>query len=225
MGIFIYFGVSMPKNTWFHNSIEIFNEIQVTLCTFHLMVWTDWVPDYDMQYEMGWVFIIILSSCILVNMIFIIWHMIREIYFFLKKWWKRFIAWLRRICKKKPPPIKPPTPPPPPVVEKKPEPPKAEPAPYQPMQACLVGGKVTKMVNEDDQEIDRVIMTNTNQTVADDNWKHQAAPVEIEKPEFMSDMPSAMIKLPTSTKEANRVEPALMRKATTAQDLLKRIME
>jgi hypothetical protein len=101
---------------------------------------------------MGWVFIILLSSVFLINVFFIVLSLYRAIKILAIKWWRRFIAWLRRICRKKPKAIKPlpPTPPPPPP------PPKLKVDSYQPMVNALKGGKTVAMVDAENKEVERI---------------------------------------------------------------------
>lgn len=87
LGMLIYFAAFFPRASWQLNFLEACNEVQVTLCTWHLMVFSPWVPDYDTQYFMGWVFIILLSAITLINMVFIFLAIAREIRLLIIKYW------------------------------------------------------------------------------------------------------------------------------------------
>ena len=172
----------MPRIVRWINYLEIFNEVQVTLATYHLMIFTEWVHDKNQQYFMGWVFIIVINMCILGNLMFIVYHAWQEIKLFIIKWWRRFIEWLRLCCKKNPK-----------IIERLPPPPektKFKIDSYQPhTNMCLVGGKVSKMVDNKEIEIDRVLVNIKNEIIDDDHWKHQKAPVEVERPKW-GDIPA-----------------------------------
>lgn len=101
-GVMIYFTHVLPKSSFFLNWLEIFNESQVTLCTYHLYVFTPWVWDYDTQYFMGWVFIIILSLAFLVNILYILFTLYKELKLLCTKWWRIIKEWCKDKCKKKP---------------------------------------------------------------------------------------------------------------------------
>ena len=112
------------------NFLEIWNEIIMMLCSFHLMPWTDWLcqnMEYDwnpidepkqytsartqwkseysceeMQYMIGWSFIIIISLNIFFNLFFVVLK--------IGNFFKLLYMKLSNLCKGRPPPPPPPTP-------------------------------------------------------------------------------------------------------------------
>ena len=186
----IYFGSYFPHKHRLLNRLEIFNELQIMLCTLHLMVFSDYVPDLETQYFMGWVFIVILTSMVIVNMFFILRACAWEIQLFIVKWYRRMAHWwMKNIgCgsferrKPKAKPIAVPTPPAP--VKVIPVPAKVielanKIDPYQPSIVCLIKGKHVCLHNHKNEEIERVKITNKNEIISKDNWKHQSAPLNV----------------------------------------------
>lgn len=57
-----------------------------------------YVPDYDTQYQMGWVFIIILSLAFLINIFFILFQMCKDFRLLCIKYWRRLKEWLKKWC-------------------------------------------------------------------------------------------------------------------------------
>lgn len=88
------------------NWLEIFNESQVTLCTYHLYVFCLYVPDYDTQYFMGWVFIVILSLAFLINIFFILFQMFKDFRLLCIKYWRMLKEKLKKWCPQKEKPEK-----------------------------------------------------------------------------------------------------------------------
>lgn len=194
----MYFAHFLPKYGKRLNAIEIMNEIQVCLCTMHLCIFSDFVPNLDEQYFMGWVFIILLSSAIFINLGFILFTMFLEFKLLWKKYWRLFLWWLKKKCAHRELPAililpEEPTPPPspPPEEEKKEE---FKVASYQPQFVALKGGKLTKMIDAENNEIERIQLNNDNEILDDDNWKHQSKPVDIKRPEW-NDIPQFTSKM------------------------------
>ena len=50
------------------NNIEIVNELFILIVTDHLMLFTDFVPDVNDQYTMGWSVIAVIVLHIFINM-------------------------------------------------------------------------------------------------------------------------------------------------------------
>ena len=67
-----YYGYFRPCETRFHNRVLYFNEFLITVVTWHMMLFTDYVPDQDMQYLIGWSMIISIMLNALINIIVII---------------------------------------------------------------------------------------------------------------------------------------------------------
>ena len=103
----IYQGYYQPKESRFDNIMECFNEIIIMLATYHLMTFTDWILDFDVQYQMGWSFIIIVSLNVLVNMFFILKAALHDMKMLIIKYWRKFKLWWNHYFSdpnKKPPP-------------------------------------------------------------------------------------------------------------------------
>ena len=57
-----------------------------------MMLFTDFVPDIDIQYTMGWSMIISICLNTLVNIIIVLYQVGRTIYLIIFKYYKRFLA-------------------------------------------------------------------------------------------------------------------------------------
>ena len=53
------------------NNIEVFNEIIISVSTLHLVFFTDFVLDKEVQYMYGWSMLGFIVLCIIVNMSFV----------------------------------------------------------------------------------------------------------------------------------------------------------
>lgn len=49
------------------NKLEIFNELTVLLCAYHIPLFSDFVPDPDIRYIAGWSIILITCSNLMIN--------------------------------------------------------------------------------------------------------------------------------------------------------------
>jgi hypothetical protein len=47
--------------------MELFNESLTLVSSYHLMAFTDWVPDIENRYVMGWSLVFIVMICFIVN--------------------------------------------------------------------------------------------------------------------------------------------------------------
>ena len=54
MAWMLYLGGSWPHQARKSNIIDMINEAFIIVIFLHLLMFTDWVPDQDMQYLMGW---------------------------------------------------------------------------------------------------------------------------------------------------------------------------
>ena len=63
------------------NKIELFNEFCICYASLHLNYFTDWVPDTELQYDYGWSLLIIVMIMVIVNMSFVLYYAIRNLYF------------------------------------------------------------------------------------------------------------------------------------------------
>jgi len=67
----IYQGQHMPLQERLKNRIELFNEICISFSSYLMLLFTDWVPDSELQYLYGWAMLSLIVLCILVNGFFI----------------------------------------------------------------------------------------------------------------------------------------------------------
>jgi hypothetical protein len=54
------------------NNLEIFNELCIMAAGYHLLLFTDFVPDTSLQYTLGWSVICVIMINVIVNMGFIV---------------------------------------------------------------------------------------------------------------------------------------------------------
>ena len=76
----IYIGLSRPHLTRTLNILELVNEYLIMIIFFHLSFFTNWVPDPEMQFLLGWslsVFVIVLIS---LNLTVVIKHGLYSLY-------------------------------------------------------------------------------------------------------------------------------------------------
>ena len=59
--VLIFVGNNKPIEGRFKNKLEIVNEVFVHLISMHIIFFTDWIGDPDMQYNMGWSMILLIS--------------------------------------------------------------------------------------------------------------------------------------------------------------------
>jgi hypothetical protein len=86
--IFIYIGISEPFQRASQNKRELVNEFLVVMITDTLFLFTEFCPDLDLKYKMGWVYILFMVLCIIYNGYYVlgsIWSSISEVKCFKKK--------------------------------------------------------------------------------------------------------------------------------------------
>ena len=84
----IYQGSVRPGSDRLTNRIDIFNEMQVMICTQTIIIFTDWVGP-DVQFSMGWYWIGILLATALINLLIIFYLSFYSLLILLKKYWLR----------------------------------------------------------------------------------------------------------------------------------------
>ena len=67
----VYIGSLRPYELKLANSLEFFNEIFSTLCTYILVTFTEFVPDAQTRYKNGWSIIAAIIFMIIVNLVII----------------------------------------------------------------------------------------------------------------------------------------------------------
>jgi len=68
-----------------HNYLEVFNEICIAFCGFHLIAFTDFVDDSRTKYNAGWSMILLTLTNIFVNLVVIVIFTVRLLKFLYKK--------------------------------------------------------------------------------------------------------------------------------------------
>ena len=86
----VYIGISEPFTTKQKIKIEYFNEACLGLFTYFLFLYTDFIPDEDVKYSLGWVQLTIFSVNLLGNSYSIIKSIVRDTKLLLEKKCKLF---------------------------------------------------------------------------------------------------------------------------------------
>ena len=90
----IYITYVKPFETPLLNYMEVFNEVCVLIATYHLFLFTDFVPDPELRYSIGWSIIGVTIVNIIVNMLVMFWSTLKQLRLMFKKlaahylWWK-----------------------------------------------------------------------------------------------------------------------------------------
>ena len=87
----IFIGSLKPLKGRRENRFEFFNDISVYLVTYHFMFFSDFIPEQETQFQIGWSCIIFTLLCIAINMVPIIKELINTIVLFLKFMYNRII--------------------------------------------------------------------------------------------------------------------------------------
>ena len=88
LSILIYQGYFRPGPDRFSNRMDIFNELQVMVCTQTIILFTEWLSP-DLQFEMGWYWIGILLMTALINLVVIFYLSFHSLYLLIKKYYRR----------------------------------------------------------------------------------------------------------------------------------------
>jgi len=88
--ISIYIGLNRPYKMRKLNWIENVNECLLMFITLVLIIFTDFVDDRDIQYDLGgWVYVLLMTSCIVFNLSFVTIEFVRNSYLTIIKYYKR----------------------------------------------------------------------------------------------------------------------------------------
>jgi len=60
------------------------------MAAIHIVCFTDWIPEAEVQYQIGWSMLGLICFCILVNFLLILYFGSKQIGIVAKKWAKRF---------------------------------------------------------------------------------------------------------------------------------------
>ena len=77
MFLLIYKGNNWPLETKFQNRLEMYNEVTIAIASGHLLFFTDWVPDQDVQTAYGWSMLWFIGLNFLVNLFVIVWFAVK----------------------------------------------------------------------------------------------------------------------------------------------------
>ena len=86
----IYQGRTSPLLSRFDNNLELMNEWFVCMSTLHLCFYTDFIPDPELQYSLGWSlngFTLVMITYNLAIIIYFLVNNLRLIYIKYKKLW------------------------------------------------------------------------------------------------------------------------------------------
>ena len=87
--IMVYHGYNKPFKDSNQNRIELMNEFFMTTMSFFTLMFTDWVDDVMVKYQYGWVFIILISIDIFINLLIILFNCARRLTMICKKYKNR----------------------------------------------------------------------------------------------------------------------------------------
>ena len=96
-----YLAGVMPFEKKYQNYLEIFNELCILGATYHLITFTNYVDNSDLQYNSGWSIIAITTLDILVNMIVIMTLSIKDLIATVKALKAKIKAWCQKRKAKK----------------------------------------------------------------------------------------------------------------------------
>ena len=68
----IYVGMIRPFETPLLNNLELFNEIIVILCTYSMLISTDFTVSFELKQKGGWLIVFIIAANIFVNLLVMI---------------------------------------------------------------------------------------------------------------------------------------------------------
>ena len=84
----IYQGNNRPLDNRQKNRIEFSNEIFIAASTIHLVFFTDWIPDKEMQYSLGWSMLGIISMCMFYNLSYVFYYGFKSLYLMAVKYYR-----------------------------------------------------------------------------------------------------------------------------------------
>ena len=81
-----------PFESKIENTIEIFNEITILICSYHLFLFTDFVQDETISYNAGWSFLCFVAANVFVNMAISYYETISNIFTLIRRLYARLQA-------------------------------------------------------------------------------------------------------------------------------------
>jgi len=88
----IYQGQIQPRLTRFSNRVEMFNEVCIELTFLHMLMFTSWVTDPDLQYSIGFSMVAIISVNIVVNLVIVFYYCFKALTLIFKKYKAKLYA-------------------------------------------------------------------------------------------------------------------------------------
>jgi len=82
--IIIYQGYNSPLKGKLRNRIELFNEASIHAASLHLVFFTEWTSDPELQFQFGWSMLAVIVFCMTVNFILIFYTGLRQIFILFK---------------------------------------------------------------------------------------------------------------------------------------------
>ena len=82
----IYFGKIRPKIGKFFNRLEMFNEAMFQVVCFHQFLFTAFVPDFKLKFNIGWSQMLVIIFLILINLSLIIYFAFMKLRLYLIKY-------------------------------------------------------------------------------------------------------------------------------------------
>ena len=70
----LYQGQFQPKIGRFANRLEAFNELCIQAIFVHMLLFTSWIPDPELQYSIGFSMIAIIAFKMFVNLVIVFYH-------------------------------------------------------------------------------------------------------------------------------------------------------
>ena len=84
----IYYGYNKPFEGSIKTYLDAFNEFCITLVSWHMMMFTDFILDLDLRYQLGWGMITIICLNTFVNMIVILFVGGKQLYLICVKFYR-----------------------------------------------------------------------------------------------------------------------------------------
>ena len=92
----IYIGKYTPLTFFLPNFIEIVNQAFINFISSMMLTFTDFIPDEETKYLLGWVMIFLICLQMLFNIFFVCWFTSKSFKLIYVKYSKRFKRWLKR---------------------------------------------------------------------------------------------------------------------------------
>ena len=96
--ICVYHLETYAFNSKWSNHVEMFNELTIMVVTIHLLFFTQWIPDQEMQYLLGWSMIYFIIQNIIINLLIVSLITLWELYLAFQKLKPTIIMLLKRFC-------------------------------------------------------------------------------------------------------------------------------